>query len=236
MEDPKDVRRRQIAFKLKIKDIVQGRYVKTDGEWEPNYVLICGKKISRANIIGIVVSNEQGSAVIEDGSGMIEVRAFEGNPVEGLAAGDVVLVIGRPREFANAIFIVPEIIRKTASGWLEHRNLEAAFGLLSLENAATAANPVSGNNAASGYASRSASAQPESREESVIPSATEEDVVVSKADIILNTIRSLDKGDGADIEDVIKVSAVADCEKLLGNMLKDGDIFQVRHGRLKTLD
>jgi hypothetical protein len=236
MEDPKEIRRRQIAFRLKIKDLVQGRYVKTDGEWEPNYVLVGDKKLSRVNLIGIVVSNEQGSAVIEDGSGMIEVRAFEGNPVEGLAAGDVVLVIGRPREFANAIFIVPEIIRKTAPGWLEHRNLEAASGLLTLENAETAKDAVILNNAAPVYNDNSSSSQLVSQGESAIPQATEEEVVVSKADIILSTIRSLDKGDGADVEDVIKISAVADCEKLLGNMLKDGDIFQVRHGRLKTLD
>ena len=47
--------RRQIAYKVKIGDLINGRYVREEG-WQPNYIVIGdGRQVSRVNMIGIVV-------------------------------------------------------------------------------------------------------------------------------------------------------------------------------------
>jgi len=45
----------------------------------------------------------------------------------------------------------------------------------------------------------------------------------------------LDSGEGADIEDVIVKADVKDCEPLLNSLIKEGEIFEVRPGRIKVL-
>ena len=49
---------RQVAYKVYISDILNNAYVVQQGEWEPNYVDIAGKKVSRVNIIANVVDKQ----------------------------------------------------------------------------------------------------------------------------------------------------------------------------------
>ena len=72
---------RQVAVKVKIKEINEGSYVVEEG-WKPNYLLTkSGKRVSRANIVGVVLDKEERGAianlVLDDGSGKIVVRSFE---------------------------------------------------------------------------------------------------------------------------------------------------------------
>ncbi len=69
--------KRQVAFKVRIKDIIDGKYIVEEG-WQPNYIITCsGEKISRVNIIGTIVlkSDEENlnykSVVLDDGTGKI---------------------------------------------------------------------------------------------------------------------------------------------------------------------
>ena len=123
--------KRQIAYKVKISDLITGHYVKEEG-WEPNYVVTKKGNISRANIIGVIVlTSSEGSApsiTIDDGSGQIIVRNFENPKIfENLNLGDPVLIIGRPRDF-NGIYIIPEIIKKIENKkWLDVRKKELDF-------------------------------------------------------------------------------------------------------------
>ena len=121
--------KRQVAYKVRIKDILDGDYIKEEG-WMPNYIrLIDGTKVSRVNIIGTIVlkTDEQNyrSILIDDGSGKLPVRSFEKYEVfDGVGIGDVVLIIGRPREFGEK-YIVPEVIKKIEDpAWIEVRKAE----------------------------------------------------------------------------------------------------------------
>ncbi|MBW2979928.1 hypothetical protein KY360_00745 [Candidatus Woesearchaeota archaeon] len=125
----KQQQKRQVAYKVRIKDILDGDYVKEEG-WMPNYIrLIDGAKVSRVNIIGTIVlkTDEQNykSILIDDGSGKLPVRSFEKYEFfDGVGIGDVVLIIGRPREFGEK-YIVPEIIKKiNDQAWIEVRKAE----------------------------------------------------------------------------------------------------------------
>ena len=92
---------RQTAFKTTLSAIKNGEYVKGDG-WNPNYVITPNnKKVSRVNIIGIVVTiteNPIYTLTLEDGTDNISIRIFEMMDVwKNIKVGETVLFIGRVR-------------------------------------------------------------------------------------------------------------------------------------------
>ncbi|MFC1704776.1 hypothetical protein ACFLZ6_00430 [Nanoarchaeota archaeon] len=202
----KQQQKRQVAYKVRVKELLDGEYVKEDG-WMPNFIrLIDGTKVSRANIIGVVVlkTEEQNykSVLIDDGSGKIPVRSFEKYELfDSVNIGDVVLIIGRPREFGEK-YIVPEIIKKVEdSGWIEVRKLELK------------------------------------KPETIVTEEKVEEVVqANPVDKIFNLIKVADKGDGVDIEEVIKNAKVSEAEKIIRNLLEEGEIFELKPGRIKVLE
>src|SRR3989338_5030302 len=111
--------KRQIAHKIRINDILRGKYVKEEGEWSPNYVLTGEKKVSRVNLMAVVVSKDgmersgHSNLIIDDGSGKISIRSFEGNNnFDKVKVGDLIMVVGRPREYSNEKYVVSEILKK----------------------------------------------------------------------------------------------------------------------------
>ena len=209
--------KRQIAYKTRIKDLVSGRYVKEEG-WTPNYIECGDKKISRANLIGTIVSKESmdnyQSIALDDGTGKISARTFEKNmALDKVDVGDVVLLIGRPREYGGEKYILIEIIRKIENKkWILYRKAE-------FDGAVEEKAPE-----------KAEEAQSSVQEEAVESVACEE----SSAEKIIKRIRALDSGNGADFEEVIK--GMPDGEKTAGMLLKEGDIFEIKPGRLKVLD
>ena len=123
-------KKRLVARKIWIKEVLNSRYIKEEG-LRPNYILTQeDKKVSRINLIGVVVMLDigQGSSnfLIDDGTGKITVRLFEENEeIKKINVGDVVIIIGRPREYGGEIYVLPEIFKKLdAISWLEVRKLE----------------------------------------------------------------------------------------------------------------
>lgn len=53
---------------------------------------------------------------------------------------------------------------------------------------------------------------------------------------VLATIRDLDSGLGVDIDRVIRELNVGDAEKIIDNLLQEGELFEVRPGKLKILE
>lgn len=118
---------RQVAYKVSIGELIKGKYIRVEGDWEPNYIeTSSNKRFSRVNIIGTVVLAEPDTVTLDDGTGSIRVRSFQ-VPDMFLEknVGDVLLLIARPREFNDEIFLVPEIVRPiTNPGWIRLRQLE----------------------------------------------------------------------------------------------------------------
>jgi len=211
--------KRQIAEKLWIADLKAGQYIKEEG-LRPNYVLLKNDhKVSRVNLVGTVVSNNNDmgyrDVCIDDGSAKISVRAFEQMPaMDALSIGDTVFVIGRPREYGQEIYVLPEIIKKISNmKWLEVRQLELKKNKV-------------------------VEAEPDLPEEVAVPEqdAVEEDVVEDKGvGAVKEAIKSLDSGSGAGYEEIIK-KAGPDAERIISNLLKNGDAFEVSPGKLKLLE
>ena len=195
---------RQVAKKVRIRDLVEGSYVRMPGEWEPNYVQTSdGRTFSRVNLISVVATEpvkdtSYQTFVVDDGSGRVPVRCFDEKPPE-VSLGDMILLIGRIREFSQQIYIVPEIVKKIRNkAWVELRQLELG--------------------------------EPKPAEKVVVEAAEERTNPVEE---LLQAIRDLDAGDGVDIDAVAKTK---DSEKLLDSLLKEGEIFEVRPGRIKVLE
>ena len=195
--------KRQVAFKVKINEILNGEYKKEDG-WQPNYLITEYGKISRVNVIAVLVSKneDEKSFMLDDGSGKIAMRTFENKNFD-VDVGDIVLAIGRPREWNFQKYIMPEIIKRMKDKrWVEVRKLE-------LE-------------------------ERKKIKKSYIE--VKEEVVLSPYQKILDLINMLDSGEGADFQDVLIKSKINDGEKILNNLLEQGEVFEVRPGKLKILE
>lgn len=118
--------KRHVALKVTVKDLLDGHYVKGDGDWSPNYIDTGTHKISRLNIMGVVVSknDESNEFLVDDGTGRIRVRSFD-NKKRDHETGEIVMIIGRPRIFGDEKYVVPEIWKKIDdSAWFELRKMQ----------------------------------------------------------------------------------------------------------------
>ncbi|MDO8740255.1 MAG: OB-fold nucleic acid binding domain-containing protein [Candidatus Woesearchaeota archaeon] len=210
--------KRLVAYKTKISSLINGKYFKEEG-WASNYVLAGDNtKLSRVNIIGIVVAkntdqnNKYSEVLIDDSSAKIGLRSFEKNAaLENAKIGDIVLVIGRPREFGNEKYILVEILKTlNDKDWLELRRLELGLEEKSKE--------ISEDDA-----------------EEVIMDDVEKMPGDSQTDVI-GIIKKLDTGDGADYDEVVRNSKNSSCDDIISHLLKQGDIFEIRAGKLKVLE
>ncbi|MBD3249788.1 hypothetical protein GF336_07110 [Candidatus Woesearchaeota archaeon] len=212
-------KKRQVAIKVWIKSIIEGKYVKEEG-WNPNHVDIGGKRISRVNLMGVVTDIEPdvdyNSFVIEDSSGRISVRDFEGKKIENIGIGDAVMIIGRPKEYGDERYVLLEILKKIENkGWIEYRKLE-------LENQKQDGEEES---------EKEISEKADQAQEVTVEEVKGEEK--NESYNIIDKINELDKGDGVDIEELVEKSGKS--EEVINRLLSEGEIFEVKPGRVKVL-
>ncbi|MBW2963517.1 hypothetical protein KY306_01955 [Candidatus Woesearchaeota archaeon] len=197
--------KRLIAHKLQIKHLLQGTYHQQAG-WNPNYLLTQNQKVSRVNLIAVIVAQNQDQTlnlVLDDGTGQINLRIFDPLKSEHPQIGDTVLVVAKIRQFNNELYLVPEIIKKIKNPkWIEVRKLE-----LQDKTPSTPPQP-----------------EPEPEQPSLAP-----------YEYVLSLVKKIDQGQGADVDDIIKQSTLDSTEQLIEELLKEGDIFEISPGRVKIL-
>lgn len=202
--------KRQTAYKCTISQLNNGKYVVQQG-WDPNYIEIGNLKVSRVNLMVTLLSKDGNVLMTDDGTGKIEIRLFtDQERADNLNVGDVILVIGRPREYQNKRYVVPEILRKIENKkWIKHRRKELDSFSLKL---------------------------PEPEEKQPEPEPVQETLKPNFSFKIIETIKKLDKGSGADKEAVIKECGVEKAEEQIEILLNEGEIFEIRAGMLKVLE
>mgnify|MGYP001559486817 FL=1 len=204
--EQKTFQKRQVAYKLKISDIVNGNLTKEELSGD---IKLSNFNVTRVNIIAALIYKSEelnyASAVIDDGTGRIQLRSFENNAYfSRIDVGDAVLIIGKIREFNSEKYIVPEILKRINDvKWADVRKLE-------LRNSSISDNKTKGMD--------------------------KNPVVAAKIDEeIYSLIKKLDNGDGASFDDIIKSRGI-DAEKILNRLLENGDIFEIKPGKLKVLE
>lgn len=125
---------RSTAFKVKIEDLVDGKYVRPPDSTEPSHLVTpWGQRISRARVMATVVEKYIGedrtyaTLRIDDGSGTIRLKAWQQDvrTLADLNIGELVDVIGRVREYSGEIYLVPEMIARVEDpNWELVRELE----------------------------------------------------------------------------------------------------------------
>jgi RPA family protein len=217
--------RRQTAYKCSVKQILENNYVQRPG-WDPNFIQLGELQVSRVNLMAVVVAREGNSLTIDDGTGQVQAVFFgEQNKFLDINVGDVVTIIGRPREYQQRRFVAPEIIRKVEDPrWVEYRKKE-----LELQQPA-----VPGREKKEGESEAAGEEIPGWKEKLV--KLEGETVENNYASIILSAIRRLDGGDGAPAQDVIRESKLGKAERYIRDLLNEGEIYELRPGKLKVLD
>jgi len=204
--------KRQIARLVRISTLLNGEYVKQEG-WEPNYVLTqSNQRISRANIMAIVISQPSSLEVeVDDGSAKITLRQFD-EQVElmKLTIGDPVLIIGRPREFERSMYIIPEVVKKLKNTeWLKVRQQRVPAEQL---------------------------APPMRKEELVEPQKSESHSFRESYEKIYSLIKNLDDGKGADTEAVLLSANLKQGDDIIKQLIMEGEVFELTPGKLKVLE
>ncbi|MBI5388836.1 hypothetical protein HZB01_00475, partial [Candidatus Woesearchaeota archaeon] len=180
-------------------------------------VLSDGRQVSRVNILGVKIGEAPQSPegllgfIMEDGTGAIAVGSFEPLPQNTqISIGDIVLVIGRVREFNGTFLVAPEIIKRVNNKrWLEIRKKELDF------------NP-----------------SPQTTIRGPIPSPIFlEPLPQGKQayDLVYEFIEKNDKGEGVDIESVLAGVKGENLEQVIEDLKKEGEVFEIHPGKLKTI-
>jgi len=129
------------ALKVRIGDVANGKYFFANAEQKKaGYVITpFGQRVSRINVVATVIDkflNEDGtycSLTLDDGTGIIKMKAFkeEARGLEKFELGDLILSIGRLREYTGEVYVAAEAVRKLADVNFEQmRKLEVLNELL----------------------------------------------------------------------------------------------------------
>jgi len=201
------VNKRETAYYVKNEDVLKSEYI-TDSNSNSNYFLINNKKVSRVNIIGVITYIEDKLIIFDDGSGELMLRDFNDVNKDTLATGNLILIVGRPREYNNEKYIVPEIIKKINNPkWIEYRKI-----IINKEN-------------------QNQNYKTETKQEVT--------VILEKNEIKGNDVKNIislnDKGDGVSMKIILEKIDSVDCEKEIKNLLKMGEIYEIKPGIFKLL-
>ncbi len=208
---------RNTAYKIWISDLIKGEYIKSDEEFKPNFISTKGLMISRVNLIGVVIDKyinldkTYSVIMIDDGFATIRVRVWNEDIklFENLEIGNLVLVLGKVKEQNGEIYVMPEFANKLSNPlWVKFRREE----LLKLYG-----------------------------EPNKIETEQKSDTIISEPPIeigrkaIINLIEKLDKGDGVESTKIIKELGASEekANALIYELIKEGEVFEYKQGRLK---
>jgi RPA family protein len=206
---------RNTAYRLWISDINSAKFTKSPGEFESNYIESKDKRISRVNLIVVIINKYEkdnySSLLVEDGSSQISVKSWNEDKkiIDKANIGDIILLVGKIRQnnLNPTLFIQPEIIRKTDEKWLlaRKKELEKEYG-----------------------APEVVEAKQDIKEDEL----KIEEVKVSNESVrtqVLNLIDKLDKDNGVSKEDIANNITSPETSKIIEELLKEGEIFELNN-------
>jgi hypothetical protein len=216
------LKQREIAKRTWVCNLMQGSYTKSQG-WTPSFIEYNGEKYSRVAIVGSIVSkfvSEDGnyaSVTIDDGTETIRLKAFgpDVQKLKDIFVGSLVRCFGKVRQWSDEIYLMPEIVHILEDpNWLLIHKLQLG--------------------------KPSGAVKPEESKPQVAEQAA---IEILKSDatamqtIVLGMIKDLDSGLGADIDAVISKSGLSEEEakNILFSLLKSGDIYEPKKGKLRVL-
>lgn len=241
---------RQTAYKCKVKQILEAKYIQQQG-WEPNYLEISNIRAGRINLMAAIVSKENNTITVDDGTGQVNLILFQNQEMaNNLDVADIITIIGRPREYQGQRYIVPEILKILEDKkWIEYRKKELELQEIDINKSEEKEPEEKLKNDKKVIKNNKSMPQeyvldevetknPELQSAKIEPlfkSATEKKPDNTSQKII-NAIKKFDTGPGANMEDIITEVNHPDAEKYINILINEGEIFEIRAGRIKILD
>lgn len=209
-EETRQEFKRQTAFKCNIGDLNKGIFVKKPG-WESSYIVTDYGDFSRVNIIAVVVAKEENVMTLDDRTGQIQARVFDKTElIANVSVGDLILLIARPREYNNQKYLTIDLIKKIKdTGWIAYRKKE-----LQLVQKIRDVSEIDTN-----------------KEATVVESTS----TMSSKEKIIALIKELDKGEGANIDDIITFSKIRNAEDIVQDFIMKGEVFEYKPGKIKLM-
>lgn len=129
--DTSEIRKRNIAYKMRIGDVLKGKIVSDEGKFL--FLELGDRRVVRINILANCVDKyiqdgekKYATLTMDDASGQIRLKTF-GDDIEILKdinQGDTLQIIGNVREWNGELYMIPEIVKKIDPRWLLVRKLE----------------------------------------------------------------------------------------------------------------
>ena len=126
-----EIRKRNVAYKLRIGDVLKGSPMMDEGKFL--FLELGDKKVVRVNILANCVDKfiqegekQFGSLTVDDASGQLKLKVFgeDIDRVKDIMQGDTLQIIGNMREWNGEIYMIPEVVKKVDARWLLVRKLE----------------------------------------------------------------------------------------------------------------
>ncbi len=231
---------RSVAKLINLSSLKEGIFVQGQG-YDPSYVDTEFGKISRINLIGIVISKSVIDNLIEvdDGTNRIKVRKSSLNndndyiDLNGLNLGTIVNIIGKVRQYNQEFLIIPEIVKKiTEPKWMEVRKIEISK--------LTVIKKIEKTDYVESIEIKTNDEENTNLELNNIE--VSEDLEETKStdgsinEQIINHIRDLDDGNGANIDEIVTKINHENANELITKLLEHGEIFEIRPGKIKVLE
>jgi len=245
--------KRLTAKKASVEEIVKGKFIKKSG-FESSYVLTnLGRKLSRIRTLGLIVDKfispdeRYATITLDDSTETIRCKVFINTKfLDGYGSGDLVDVFGKLREYNGEIYIMPEIISTVDANFETLRILE--LGKISKEQREKIKKIRELQKQTSDLAEIKAAvkglmsledAEGILEAQEMIENSVEEKVV-SAGDVknkILKLIDVLDKGEGADYQDILLKSGLPekDIDISIQDLLESGLCYEPHPGKIKKI-
>jgi RPA family protein len=245
--------KRLTAKKASIGEIVNGKFIKKSG-FESSYVLTnLGRRLSRVRALGLIVdkfisSDEKyATMTLDDSTETIRCKVFVNTKLfDGYGTGDMVDIFGKIREYNGEIYVMPEIITKVDPNFetLRILELEKIFReqrekIKKIRELQKQTSDVAEIKAAIKDMMTLEDVEGILEAQEIIENTTEEKTV-SVGDVktkILKLIETMDKGDGADYQDILIKSGLAekDIDFAIQDLLESGVCYEPKPGKIKKI-
>jgi len=235
------------AKKVRIKDVLNGKFFYGDKEsLIPSYLVTrYGIKVGRVNLIGTIVDkfiNDKENYlffIIDDGTGEIRVKFFNESAKrnKSFEIGDLVLIIGKIREYLGEIYINGEIIRKIDDPNFETlRKLELARIIIQQKKLIKEMKSMRERMSEEEFEKylKSKGIEKEVADVMLNYSETEEDYKQR----LIYLISELDDGEGVEIDKILEISKIPPeiIESSISKLLDEGYIYEPSPGKFKIVE
>ena len=242
-------RQRITAKKTSIGEILNGKFVKKQG-FESSYVLTnLGRRLSRVRLLGLIVDKfispdeKYATVTLDDGTDTIRCKSFINTKIfDSMVTGDLVDVFGKLREYNQELYIMPEILRKVNSNFETLRLLELKKMELDqrkvIKRFIELQKTVKDNDELRNVLKREF---PTEDVEGIIEAQPQDEKektpLVEVKSKILNLLISLDRGDGADYNDILSQAGFSetDVDSAIQDLLESGICYEPKPGKIKKL-